>query len=99
MNSESVNNASGSIGIEVTSSECVGVCLSSDGAMIGLDRFVLSDPGRSVGELVAFVHELQSKYGLVGRVGVAVPGLIRRETGLSRLLSANSRSRRCRYRE
>ena len=60
------------VGIEVTASELIGVCLTVDGMVIGSERAAISNPNESVAEVAGFAP--------VERIGVAVPGLIRRET-------------------
>jgi glucokinase len=80
MSSQSSALVGSSIGIEVTASECIAVCLGDDGAVASSERAPVSDAAESINELAGFVDDLKSRYGPIGRVGVAVPGLIRRET-------------------
>src|SRR5690349_12401311 len=68
------------IGVEVNASECIAVCLSADGAIVASDRAPITNAEESVNDLCNFAGELKSKYGSVERIGVALPGLIRRET-------------------
>jgi glucokinase len=79
MSEESLGSCA-ALGIEVNASECIGVCLSSEGAIIASDRAPIANAEESVNDLCNFVGELKSKYGSVERIGVALPGLIRRET-------------------
>ena len=81
MSSEQTSSSCAAIGIEVNSSECIAVCLGSDGNMLATERAPVSNPDESVSELVRFAGDLRSKFGSVEKIGVAVPGLIRRETG------------------
>ena len=69
-----------SIGIEVTASECIAVCLSADGTIISSERTPVSDASDSVTDVVRFAGQLKERFGPLEKVGVAVPGLIRRET-------------------
>jgi len=69
-----------SIGIEVTASECIAVCLSADGTIISSERTPVSDASDSVADVVRFAGQLKERFGPLEKVGVAVPGLIRRET-------------------
>jgi len=80
MGDESQFNASCSVGIEVTASECIGVCLAEDGTVAQSDRTEIFDPEDSIDDLVEFAGQLKSKYGPIERIGVAVPGLIRRDS-------------------
>jgi glucokinase len=78
----SSGNSDGShkaIGIEVTSSEYIAVCLAADGSVTGTERIPVSDPNESVSEVVRYAGELKERFSPAS-VGVAVPGLIRRET-------------------
>ena len=68
------------VGIEVTASELIGVCLTVDGMVIGSERAAISNPNESVAEVAGFAQQLKGKFAPVERIGVAVPGLIRRET-------------------
>jgi len=74
------NSSCQAIGIEVTASECIAVCLSGDGAMLSSERTPISDPNDSIGDIVRFAGELKERFGPVQKIGIAVPGLIRRET-------------------
>lgn len=69
-----------SIGIEVTASECIAVCLSADGTVISSERTPVSDANESVADVVRFAGDLKERFGPIEKIGVAVPGLIRRET-------------------
>jgi glucokinase len=71
----------GSIGIEVTAAECIAVCLSKDNGILATERASIPTQDESVSVLARFADDLRTKFGPVGKIGVAVPGLIRRETG------------------
>ena len=80
MSSENSDGSHRAIGIEVTASELIAVCLSPDGSVTALECKPVTDPHDSVDEVVRFAGELKEKFDPVGSIGVAVPGLIRRET-------------------
>ena len=80
MSTENKDDSVQAVGIEVTATEYIAVCLSSDGNVTGSERMPVSDPDDSVAELARFAAELKDKFGPVEKIGVAVPGLIRRET-------------------
>lgn len=80
MSSENNEGSQKAIGIEVTASEFIAVCLGPDGAVIGSERRPVSNPNESVDEVVRFAGELKANFGPVQNIGIAVPGLIRRET-------------------
>lgn len=69
------------VGIEATQSEFLVVGLSADGNVLVSERKPVQNAEDPVGELADYAAELRSKYGKLERLGVAVPGLIRRETG------------------
>src|SRR5205085_11857128 len=69
-----------SVGVEVSAGELIAVCLGSENSTVGSEREPVADQKTSVSELIALVERLKSKYPGVERIGVAVPGLIRRET-------------------
>ena len=81
MTSEKSEGSQRVVGIEVTASELIGVCLTIDGTVVGFERVGLTDRNESVGEVGSFASQLKAKYGPVEKIGVAVPGLIRRESG------------------
>ena len=81
MMSEESTNSCAAIGIEVNGSECIGVCLNADGAIVDSQRAAIANAEDSVNELCGFAGELKSKCGSAERIGIALPGLIRRETG------------------
>jgi len=80
MSSENSGGSQRVVGIEVTASEFIGVCLTTDGTVLGSERIAVSDPAESVAEVANFAGQLKEKFGPVERIGVAVPGLIRRES-------------------
>jgi len=80
MSSENSDDSQRVVGIEVTASEFIGVCLTTDGTVLGSERIAVSDPAESVAEVANFAGQLKEKFGPVERIGVAVPGLIRRES-------------------
>jgi glucokinase len=80
MSSENNGGSNNAVGIEITASEYIAVCLSPDGTVADSERQSVSDPNETVAEAAEFAVGLREKFGQVGRIGVAVPGLIRRET-------------------
>src|SRR5437764_5784056 len=80
MNSENSGGSERAVGIEITASELIGVCLSADGTVIGNERVEIIDGNESVAEVANFAGRLKEEFGPVERLGIAVPGLIRRET-------------------
>lgn len=68
------------VGIEITNSLINAVCIERNGELIKEHRVALSGENGSFQLLVAFINELSETFGKPGRIGVAVPGLIDRET-------------------
>jgi glucokinase len=68
------------VGIEVTVSSLIAV--AHDGAGAAFDKHIVpydSSQG-SVPQIAAFINEIKGKFGDFEKVGVAVPGLIRRDS-------------------
>jgi glucokinase len=81
MTRENSDRSCSSIGIEITAAECIGVCLGIDGNILASERSPLSDATNSIDEMLQFASGFKERYGQAERIGVAIPGLIRRETG------------------
>ena len=80
--SETVSQAVGKrVGVEVSKAALVGVCLDAGGALLG--GFSSARGGGeqdTVSELARFVEEAKNRFGAFERIGVAVPGLLHRQT-------------------
>jgi glucokinase len=81
MSSENIGGSCQTIGIEVTVTECIAVCLGSDNVLVGLERRPIENSEESIPALVGLTRELKEKYPSITKIGVAVPGLIRRDSG------------------
>lgn len=68
------------VGVEVTTSALKSVCLNAQGQLLDSHQKQLIRGDDIAPQLVAFIKELLVKYGDFDRVGIAVPGLINRET-------------------
>lgn len=69
------------VGIEASVASFRAVCLGSDGELAGIETSSLRPAEQTLPQLTAFISTLKEKFGEFDRVGVAVPGLIRRESG------------------
>jgi glucokinase len=69
------------VGIEASTSGFLGVCLNASGSIVESHsvHFVKGDD--PIDQLIAFIRQLMETYGNLGRIGVAVPGLIEKESG------------------
>lgn len=69
------------LGIELSSAEIAAVALAPDGSVkdeLRGERFTGEDPPKRIAD---FVGEARSRFASGGRVGIAVPGLVDRESG------------------
>lgn len=81
MNVEDQDRAFKYVGVEASVSERIAVFLAEDGSVLASEREAVNDKERSIAELAEFIGGLNSRYKNFERIGVAVPGLIRRDTG------------------
>jgi glucokinase len=69
-----------SLGIEVSPSVLTAVCLGEDGTIAKTWRKELGEPKGTIERVTEFVADLKNEFGGFDSLGVAVPGLIHRET-------------------
>ena len=80
MENDNKDRACTYLGVEASVSELIAVCLDENNSTISSEREPVEDLGASVPQLVDFISRQLSKQETIASVGVAVPGLIRRET-------------------
>ena len=68
------------IGVEVTGSMLKAVCLDAGGNVIGGLQTPIFRKEETAPQLIVFLKDLAEKFGEFDKVGIAVPGLINRET-------------------
>jgi len=68
------------LGVEASVSELIAVCIADANSTIGSEREPVEDLEASVSQLVDFISRQRAKHENIRSVGIAVPGLIRRET-------------------
>ena len=78
--SEAVIQTEKVVGVEVTTSAFKSVCLDSRGNVINTFDAPMIRGDDTAPQLVAFIKELLSKYGDFDRLGIAIPGLVNRDT-------------------
>jgi glucokinase len=78
--SEAVNNAEKTVGVEVTTTVFRAVRLDGGGNLVDAHQTALVRGDDIAPQLVAFIRDLLVKFGDFDRIGIAVPGLINRET-------------------
>lgn len=77
--SETASKSAKIVGVEVSKQALVAVCLDADGKM--LDGFAAARGGlETVSELVDFINKAKKRFGAFDKIGVAVPGLLHRQT-------------------
>ena len=81
MSSDTTAGSCRAIGIEVGTTECTAVCISAEGSIIATERLGISDPTESINDLISFSRELRQRFASTASIGIAIPGLIRKETG------------------
>jgi len=57
------------------------VCLDAEGGVVAKETAAVEPAGSTLPQLTSFIGTLKEKFGSFDRVGVAVPGLVHRESG------------------
>jgi len=78
--SESNLNTEKLVGVEVTKSAFKAVCFDRDGNLIDSLRYKIDRSNPTFPQLANFLSEAKKRFNVLGRVGVAVPGLVHHET-------------------
>jgi glucokinase len=69
------------VGIEASVTSSRAVCLAGTGEIIGTETIPVKTAEPAIPQLKTFISQLSDKFGAFDRIGIAVPGLIRRESG------------------
>ncbi|HYJ91771.1 MAG TPA: ROK family protein [Pyrinomonadaceae bacterium] len=80
MENKNQDRACSYVGVEASANELIAICLADDNVMIASEREPVESLDASVPQLIDFIERFRSKYDDIKSVGIAVPGLIRRET-------------------
>ncbi len=78
--SESLMNTEKLIGVEVSKSAFKAVCVDKDGTLSDVFKVSIDDGREVFTQLNDFIGELKNRFGGFEKLGVAVPGLIHRQT-------------------
>lgn len=78
--SETQAKAGRSVGIELGKSEMIAVCIEADGRVVGSQAALVSASEPSSKQIVEFASGLHATFGRFERLGLALPGLIDRES-------------------
>ncbi len=69
------------VGVEISNSVMNGVCLDSGGQIIASHKILSEGSESNPARIAAFISELKEKFGGgFERIGIAVPGLVRKDT-------------------
>jgi glucokinase len=68
------------VGIEVSKTKMIAVCLGADGGVIDGFKSVVDPAQETLPQLVRLIGETRERYGEFGKLGLAVPGLLERQT-------------------
>ncbi|HKP70946.1 MAG TPA: ROK family protein [Pyrinomonadaceae bacterium] len=79
--SETADQVGRRVGIEASVGLFRAVCLDGEGAIVGTETAPVQLADSSLPQLTSFIAALAGKFGGFDRVGIAVPGLIHRESG------------------
>jgi glucokinase len=80
MENEKKESAHSYLGVEASANELIAVLIRADNTTLASEREPIDDLDASVPQLVDLISRQRAKYEEIRSVGVAVPGLIRRET-------------------
>jgi glucokinase len=80
MENKNQDRACSYVGVEASANELIAICLADDNVMIASEREPVERLDAAVPQLIDFIERFRSKYDDIKSVGIAVPGLIRRET-------------------
>lgn len=69
------------VGIEASVTSSRAVCLDGTGQIVGTETVPANAAEPAIPQLKTFISQLSDKFGAFDRIGIAVPGLIRRESG------------------
>lgn len=78
--SESYMNTEKLIGVEVSKSSFKAVCVNKDGTLSDALKVSIADGQELFGQLNNFINEVKNRFGDFEKIGIAVPGLIHRQT-------------------
>lgn len=77
---ETNNSAEKMIGVEVSKLWFKAVCLDANGKLLDVYRYPIGSDQTLFSQLVKFINGAKTRFGGFQKIGVAVPGLVHRET-------------------
>ncbi|MCA1622362.1 MAG: ROK family protein [Acidobacteria bacterium] len=79
--SESNNQNGKLIGVEVSDSSFKAVCLDKNKNLADAFKISINDAQKTIPQLINFINQAKSRFGDFEKLGIAVPGLVHRQTG------------------
>lgn len=79
--SETADPAGRRVGIEASVGLFRAVCIDASGTIVATETAPVQLADSTIPQLTSFIKALKEKFGAFERVGVAVPGLVHRESG------------------
>ncbi len=77
---ETENSMGKLVGIEASTSNLLAVCLDREGRVAGTHKVAVDKHGSVPDQLTSFVHDLKGVFGEFQNIGIAVPGLIHKDS-------------------
>ncbi|MDQ2745883.1 MAG: ROK family protein [Acidobacteriota bacterium] len=77
---ETENRAGKMVGMEVSRMWFKAVCLDADGKMLDVYRYPIGGDQTLFSQIIKFIKDVKTRFGDFENIGVAVPGLVHRET-------------------
>ncbi|HQU82628.1 MAG TPA: ROK family protein [Pyrinomonadaceae bacterium] len=78
--SDPANSANKSVGLEVSNSAFKAVLLDAEGNIVSTSKVLTDRTQPLLEQLKSFINSLKEKFGNFEKIGVAVPGLVQRQT-------------------
>ena len=77
---ETNNRAEKMVGVDISKLWFKAVCLDAEGKLLDIYRYPIGSDQTLFSQLIKFIREAKSKFGDFDKIGIAVPGLVHRET-------------------
>jgi glucokinase len=68
------------VGIELSNSAINGVCVDKIGNLVAVHKYLVNKDVETFASLVNFINEVRERFGSFDKIGIAVPGLVNRQT-------------------
>jgi glucokinase len=78
--SETVNQAARFVGVEVSKTMFIAVCIDANGTLNDNIKVAADGGQNTISQLTNFINETKNRFDSFDKIGVAVPGLLNRQT-------------------